>query len=364
MSVGHGCVRLIGVTTGARVYLAEDDSHDPMTTTRHPLATTPPAPHLLQRLSPDRVPTVYDPRYVSRAAPLTSTTKAGLVMAARADDLDVLTPLVDGETDDAPGEIWASIGRWHAAAYVEAVRTGTPRRLAQSQGFTWSPEFAQSVARIWHGQHVAQRLARDLGRAVLHPVSGAHHAHPAVGGGFCTFNYVVAALDAIRDADPQARVAVVDLDAHYGDGTVAFAAQCADLHVFDIHGAYGRATETEVHGRRAVGYGAADRAAYVAALLHLPEWLRAHGITDVCLLAGVDPFADDPVGGIRGMTAAALFLRDLYALAVLQSLGIATVVNFAGGYVPDKVVELHGGTIRAMQVVRLLGPFAEQLLAD
>lgn len=334
------------------------------TTPRPTLDLVLPTYRRIAALSPDRVPTVYDRRYLSGAAPLTSTTKAGLVVAARQDDLAILRPLMDRRTDEVPAAVWQHIAAWHDPKYVKAVRTGKPRGLAQSQGFQWSPAFAQSVARIWQGQHFAQRLARETGRAVLHPVSGAHHAHPDAGGGFCTFNYVVAALTALRSEDPHARVAVIDLDAHYGDGTMAYAELDPQLSVFDISGGWLRTKVESTRGGRLVSAHVADREDYFAQLLTLPTWLRTHGITDVCLLAGMDPFEADPVGGVPGMTAAALFLRDLFALTVLQSFGIATVVNFAGGYVPEKVVELHGGTIRAMQVVRLLGPFAEELLTN
>jgi len=40
----------------------------------------------------------------------------------------------------------------HAPEYVEAVRTGDPRALAQSQGFHWSPEFAATVAESLAGR--------------------------------------------------------------------------------------------------------------------------------------------------------------------------------------------------------------------
>ena len=36
-------------------------------------------------------------------------------------------------------------------------------------------------------------------------------------------------------------------------------------------------------------------------------------------------------------------------------------MNFAGGYVPGKVVELHGGTIRAMRCARHLRPLLSRV---
>ncbi len=291
------------------------------------------------------VPTVWDPRYVTHAAPLTSTTKAGAVVEAWRHLLHVVpTPSPDDlET------VWDHIATWHAPDYVTAVRTGTPIHRAESQGFRWSPAFADSVARIWLGQHVAHRLAHALGRIVLHPVSGAHHAWPHTGSGYCTFNYVVAALGLVLSDRPDARVAVIDLDAHYGDGTVAFVRQTQlPVHIFDVHG--GRAGHEEVlESGQMLSFGVGNAREYNQALDRLPAFLDRHAITDAVYLAGVDPYEHDPVGGVAGMSAEALRGRDDVVVAALNARGIASVVNFAGGYVPDQVVALHGATIEAIR---------------
>lgn len=330
------------------------------------LTTVLPSQRFVDDLPADRVPTVWDPRYVSKAAPLTSTTKAGLVINAHRKDLAFLQVRQPRDLDP----VWAHIASWHDRKYVKAVRTGRNRSLAESQGFTWSPEFADSVARVWFGQHFAQRLARKTGRAVLHPVSGAHHAHPDMGGGFCTFNYAVAALMDVAETDPHCVPAVIDLDAHWGDGTAAFAAHNPRLRVFDVHGRVQNKREL-FHSGRSVDHGVRDITAYWDALAELPAWLEAQGVTDAVYLAGMDPYVDDMVGGIDGMTSGALFSRDLFVISLLEAHGISTVVNFAGGYVPEKVVELHGNTIRAMQasqhtlslVGRLLQPAATPAVA-
>jgi len=68
------------------------------------------------------------------------------------------------------------------------------KELAQSQGFRWSPEFADALARIWNGQFVAAKMALDTKGIVFHPVSGAHHAGFSRGSGFCTFNFLFTAF--------------------------------------------------------------------------------------------------------------------------------------------------------------------------
>lgn len=92
-----------------------------------------------------------------------------------------------------------------------------------------------------------------------------------------------------------------------------------------------------------------DADGYDRALDLLPAFLDRHAITDVVYLAGMDPYDGDPVGGIDDVTADFLHARDRRVIDAVRTRGIATVVNFAGGYVADKVVDLHAGTVEAMR---------------
>ena len=61
--------------------------------------------------------------------------------------------------------------------------------------------------------------------AVLHrevvcsPTSGFHHAEYGSAGGYCTFNGLMVTALALKDAGLVNRVAILDCDAHYGNGT-------------------------------------------------------------------------------------------------------------------------------------------------
>jgi acetoin utilization deacetylase AcuC-like enzyme len=92
-----------------------------------------------------------------------------------------------------------------------------------------------------------------------------------------------------------------------------------------------------------------DEEGYRRALESLPAFLDAVQSGLVQYQAGMDPFEDDPVGGIPGMTAAALRQRDAFVLAHLRRRAIPTVVNLAGGYVEGVSARLHVETIRLMR---------------
>jgi acetoin utilization deacetylase AcuC-like enzyme len=230
----------------------------------------------------------------------------------------------------------------HDPAYADAVRTGHPLSLAASQGFTWSPRFAHSVARIWSGHLAACRLALTE-RMVLHPVSGAHHANHARGSGFCTFNFLVGgALEMFRQG--LRRVAIIDLDAHPGDGTYRLSRGLDGVALFDIAGG----SWVDVVNAASIEYHVArDAGEYEAALQRLDAFLDRVRPELVMCQAGMDPYEHDPVGSIDGVNEEFLRRRDAHVVGAVGSRGIPLVVNLAGGY-GDNAVRLHLMTIREM----------------
>ena len=285
------------------------------------------------------MPTVWDERYCTPAAHTNSTMKQlGVVRAAIAEGLLDIRPVHFEEN-----ATWQGIGAVHAPEYVAAVRTGRPRPLAESQGFTWSPAFAESVARIWSGHIAACRLALTE-FIVFHPVSGAHHARRETGAGFCTFNFLAGAGKTLLDQGAVDRVMVVDLDAHPGDGTYHLVGDDPRFGLFDVAGAdWIGSFETERLFYRVAGT-AAD---YRALLRNLPAALDRFRPQLVEYQAGMDCHEHDPFGGIRGVDAALLSDRDRFVIGQVATRGIPLVVNLAGGYQPGGVSEwLHVRTAR------------------
>lgn len=239
-------------------------------------------------------------------------------------------------------QAWRDIATVHVPAFVNAVRTGAPRRLAESQGFTWSPAFAHAVARIWAGHLTAARLAlTDAHGLVFHPVSGAHHARPDSGSAFCTFNFLVGTAMTLLDQGAVGRVAVVDLDAHPGDGTLAFvrAGLVPDeaLALFDISAdAWDHVPASHLTCYET----AADAAEYAAKLSALPAFLDRTRPDLVLYQAGMDPHESDVLGGIPGMTWDALAARDRFVFDTCLARALPIVVNLAGGHQED------GSTVR------------------
>jgi acetoin utilization deacetylase AcuC-like enzyme len=139
-------------------------------------------------------------------------------------------------------------------------------------------------------------------------------------------------------------LAVLDLDAHFGDGTYALAKDDPAIAIFDVsQGTWVTVAPDDRHEF----YDVEDVEAYRAALERLPAFLDRTQPGLVQYQAGMDPYYDDPVGGIPGVDAEFLRFRDQFVLGHLVHRGIPVVVNIAGGYLEDGTSErLHVETIR------------------
>jgi acetoin utilization deacetylase AcuC-like enzyme len=80
----------------------------------------------------------------------------------------------------------------HDPDYVQAIETGEPRSLAESQGLRWDAGLWPMLLASNGGAVAAARAALDDGVAGSLS-SGFHHAAHGYGDGFCTFNGLVIA---------------------------------------------------------------------------------------------------------------------------------------------------------------------------
>ena len=244
--------------------------------------------------------------------------------------------------------------RVHTPEYVLAVETGAPRALAESQKFPWSPELFPSVRLTNGGVLAAATRALDEGVSGA-LASGFHHAFADHGEGFCTFNGLVVALDALQAEGRIRSAAILDLDLHYGNGTASLVASRPWIKALSIYGSdYANNVPyrdvSVLHHSDGDNHLSApippskDDGASLQRLLekHLP-WLIAGSRPDLLLFqAGADPLCDDPYSPLD-LDHGDLFTRDksVFAFAKSQRIPIAWVL--AGGYAPNltKVVDVH-----------------------
>src|SRR5690606_5817081 len=110
----------------------------------------------------------------------------------------------------------ADLSKVHDPQFVEDVL-----ELKRRNGFgSMSPSVARSLAYTSGACYCSGVIAlNDHVSASL--TSGFHHAGPRASRGFCTFNGLMLTAVQLLDEGRVSKVAIVDADYHYGDGTQA-----------------------------------------------------------------------------------------------------------------------------------------------
>ncbi len=272
--------------------------------------------------------------------------------------------------------------RVHDPVYVEAVRTGTPRHLAESQKFPWSPELFPSVLLTNGGILAAAHEALQSGSSAA-LASGFHHAGKNHGEGFCTFNGLIVALDKLKREGKIRHAAILDMDLHYGNGTAQLATTRPWLTAVSLYGndylentAYRDVSvlqhqDGDNHKSAALPAGCDGKTQLRILEENLPlifagdkprnkaenkENNESEGNKPDLLLyqAGADPYFEDPYSPLS-LSHADLKERDrrVFQFAREHKIPIAWVL--AGGYTEDisKIVQVHVNTFQAWKEVYL-----------
>lgn len=274
---------------------------------------------------------------------------------ARVHDESLLAFLADASDRWLQGPYADLVGQDRVVPYLfptPAMTAGLPTRPATAIHVEAGRFAYDTMTLVGPGTWTAARAAVDcaLSAAGL-VVSGAqlayalcrppgHHATPAGFGGSCYLNNAAVAAEALRDGGAE-RVAIVDVDAHHGNGTAAIFYQRPDVlygsvHVDPAAGWFphivGYADETGA----GAGVGCtrnlplpegADDTPWLEAVAKLADWASAEGCTALVVSLGVDAAADDPESPL-------LVTRDGYrgAGVLLGETGLPAVVVQEGGY--------------------------------
>jgi acetoin utilization deacetylase AcuC-like enzyme len=197
---------------------------------------------------------------------------------------------------------------------------------------------------IASGRQASYALARPPG----------HHAGPDGYGGSCYLNNAALAAQALRQAGVS-RVAIIDIDAHHGNGTQAIFYARPDVYYGSVHVDPGAGWFPHYMGfadERGSGAGMGanrnlpvapgtsdDR--WLAAVAELGQDVRRHGAEAIVLSLGVDAAAADPESPLQvtadGYRAAGELIGGLGPVAVVQeggydlaSLGEYVLATLAG----------------------------------
>ncbi|MDY0748369.1 histone deacetylase family protein [Paucibacter sp. R3-3] len=254
--------------------------------------------------------------------------------------VDVLPSVWPGKGlryDVEPLNFSAQVGRY-------AFDAGTPLTAG-----TWAAALAGAACATDAARAVASGEARSA-MALTRPPG--HHAGADFYGGYCFLNNSALAAQALRDAGA-ARVAVLDVDYHHGNGTQSIFYERGDVFTASLHG--DPRTEYPFY----LGY--ADElgsGAGLGANLNLPlpagtdfdTWLQAldeaiaavrrHGAEALVVALGVDTFEGDPISKFK------LRAEDYPRVGErIAGLGLPTIFVMEGGYAVAALGENVAGVL-------------------
>ena len=168
-----------------------------------------------------------------------------------------------------------------------------------------------------------------------------HHVTAEAYGGSCYLNNAALAAQALVDGGHQ-RVAIIDIDAHHGNGTAAIFYDRADVFYGSVHidpaaGWFPHVIGHSSEAGRGAGQGATRNVVlapetgdveFLDGIRLLAESARQHRATALVVSLGVDAAAEDPESPLR-------VTRSGYGDAggiLLRELDLPTVVVQEGGY--------------------------------
>ncbi len=247
-----------------------------------------------------------------------------------------------GRPGDVTGYVWPIVGRRplrlnriDALVGQYSFDASTPIVDATWDAAYWSAQSALAATQaVLDGDRVAFALCRPPG----------HHAGADYCGGYCYFNTAAIAAQAARDAGV-AKVAVLDIDYHHGNGTQDIFWERGDVLYASIHG--DPATDYPFYWGHADEVGEGDGA---GATLNLPlargstiaefrpaqaralEGIAAFGAELIVVSFGADTWEGDPISHFKLATGDyATLARDI------AGAGLPTVVLMEGGYAVDAI---------------------------
>lgn len=252
--------------------------------------------------------------------------------------------------------LFAELTRAHCAPWVERILSGkaqngfgnTDRRVAQSLPYT-------------SGSMLSAALAATATLPAVSLSSGFHHAGWSNSSGFCTLNGLAITALALLSQGKARRVAILDCDAHYGNGT--------DEILRHVSSAVSLKEGFQVPGgqilHRTVGKSCVKHGAYIDKVREFLVEI-ADFLPDVVIYqAGADPHECDPLGG--HISTEEMRTRDRMVFELCKDFALPVAWNLAGGYQRggatgiDPVLALHLNTFR--EACRVYGlPIPEEMV--
>ncbi|MHA1731611.1 MAG: histone deacetylase family protein [Promethearchaeota archaeon] len=170
-----------------------------------------------------------------------------------------------------------------------------------------------------------------------------HHATRTVADGLCVFNNIAIAIEAARHAHLASRFAIVDLDAHYGDGLASIYYDDPSVLYFSLHEVDFSQGEGGSPRERGTGKGkgftlnlpvpvGTTGPQYLDAFEFVPPVLREFDPDVVIVAAGLDGHYADPIGNLKLTSRTYRRVGEILSRVARESSNNKILYCLEGGY--------------------------------
>ena len=229
----------------------------------------------------------------------------------------------------------AELTRVHSAGFVREVTN-------DHTCFEWSgarEDLARFATLFAGGTLVAlDALLSKEADVAIHLPAAKHHAQYDHSSGFCVFNDFALAAD-VATKDHGLKVAILDIDAHHGDGVENLTRENPQVLTFSIHesGIFPGTGSADEPEQKVFNHPLTDQtgkgdSALFAGVNRFISIARNFQPDLLFVTSGADGLADDPLTQLQytvdGYAAAARLAREAFP-------SIPVLMGGAGGYLPD-----------------------------
>ncbi len=239
-----------------------------------------------------------------------------------------------------------------------------PQKARAALGYYSLDATTVHTAGTWAAAYQSAQCALTAAQLVVNGASSAfalcrppgHHAHADLCGGYCLLNNaaIVAHWLTQNGNLPNAKVAILDVDFHHGNGTQAIFYARSDVFFISLHAdperqyPYFAGAATERGSGAGLGYtlnyplpAGIDDANYLAVLKQACAQINQFAPSYLVVSLGVDTFGGDPLGDFALTPAAFAQIGG-----VIATLNLPTVFIMEGGYAIEQLGQNVINTLR------------------
>jgi acetoin utilization deacetylase AcuC-like enzyme len=195
----------------------------------------------------------------------------------------------------------------------------------------WTPQIIPRTLLLMGGAIAALDHVMGHGGIAGNMAGGTHHAHYDFGSGYCIFNDLAVCSHLALSKYGLARIAVIDLDVHQGDGTATILQDVDEVLTISMHCQQNfpfRKSKSDYDLVLSANAGDEEVLAVVARALDITKQFDPELIL---FQSGVDGLATDALGKLN-MSRQGMGKRNEMVFDLVNQLSIPAVVFMGGGY--------------------------------